>query len=320
MTTLKDIAKYAKVSVMTVSRVINTPELVKGETREKVNRAIKVLNYSQNTLAKALVKGYTHIIYIYIPSTYEITTPFVSETVASIGERLGEYGYSFFFGRKPYSDELCDGVIYTGLNIEDEDDFISLSSKKPAVLFGNSERFPNRVDIDNYFGEYLMTEKMIEKGKKKLAYIGLKYNALYAKQRHRGFLNCLKEHGIAFDDRFIILGDNSEGEGFNNAKRILESDGGDKIDGIVCASDIIGIGVIHYLKRIKAKIPEDIAVGGFDGFGFEKMIYPSLATIKQPLYDAGRLLADKIVENIKSKKKQNKGIYIKPIFEEGDSL
>lgn len=133
MATIKDIAKITGCSVMTVSRALNNPELVKEETRNKILAASQKVGYVQNRGARALVKRCTFNICVYIPSSLEATETFVAQTVSSIGEQLGKLGYSLSLCRKISPEHNFDGVIAVGLHIEEEDAFISLSKQKPAA-------------------------------------------------------------------------------------------------------------------------------------------------------------------------------------------
>lgn len=200
---------------MTVSRALNNPELIKEETRKKILAASESLGYVQNRGARALVKGCTFNICVYIPASLEATETFVAQTVSSIGEQLGKRGYSLSLCRNVASEHHFDGVIAVGLHIEDEDEFIALSKEKPAVLYGNSEKFTNWVDVDNYRGLYKITELVLGKGHKKIAYIGMNHHARHVVQRKQGFLDALAAHSVTPSEDMIISTTNSEQAGFD---------------------------------------------------------------------------------------------------------
>lgn len=316
MATIKDIAKLTGCSVMTVSRALNNPEMVKEETRNKILEASEKVGYVQNRGARALVKGCTFNICVYIPSSLEATEIFVAQTVSSIGEQLGKLGYSLSLCRKIAVEHNFDGIIAVGLNIEEEDAFIKLSEQKPAVLYGNSERFSNWVDVDNYRGLYKITEYILNKGHKKIAYIGMNHHARHVEQRKQGFIDALKAHNVIPQTDMIISTTNSEQSGFNACEELLAQA---SPTAIVCSTDLIAVGCMHALQRRKIQVPSQIAVAGFDGFGYENTVFPRLTTVKQPLYEVGVQLADAVV-NLINGKEQSKGIYIEPEIKIGESV
>lgn len=316
MATIKDIAKMTGCSVMTVSRALNNPEIVKKETLDKILAAVDATGYVQNRVARSLIKGCTFNICVYIPSTLDATESFVAQTISSIGERLGNLGYSLSLRRKLVIDDNFDGIIAAGLNIEDEDEFVRASAIKPSVLYGNSERFTNWVDVNNYRGIYKMTEYIIKKGHTRIAYIGMDFHAHYVVQRKQGFLDAMNNYGLAVPPEFVVTADNTEQAGFSACGRLLENAAP---TAIVCATDLIAVGCIHALQRRDVKIPAQMAVSGFDGFGIENTVFPKLTTIKQPLYAVGVRLADAVVDSINGKP-QKHGIYIEPEIKPGESV
>lgn len=316
MATIKDIAKITGCSVMTVSRALNNPELVKEETRNKILAASQKVGYVQNRGARALVKRCTFNICVYIPSSLEATEIFVAQTISAIGEQLGKLGYSLSLCRKISAEHNFDGVIAVGLHIEEEDAFIELSGQKPAVLYGNSQRFSNWVDVDNYRGLYKVTELILKKGHKKIAYIGMNHHARHVEQRKQGFLDALRDHGVESLPEMIISTTNSEQAGFEACERLLAQA---SPTAIVCSTDLIAVGCMHVLQRRGIKVPSEMAVSGFDGFGYENTVFPQLTTVKQPLYDVGVRLAETVVDIINGKE-QSAGIYIEPEIKLGESV
>ena len=316
MVTINDIAKVTGFSVMTVSRVLNESEKVKEDTRKKIMHAVEKLGYVQNRGARSLAMGKAFNIYLYIPETLDCTETFVAQTVSAIGERLGSLGYSLSVRRQMQSNGNCDGIIAMGLNIEDESEFMRISEEKPALLYGNSSVFGNWVDVDNYKGIYDMTRYIIEKGYKRIAYVGMDFNAHYVEQRKRGFVDAMRDGGLSVEENLVVISDNTEVAGFNAGEKLLAAN---PPEAVVCATDLIAVGCMHAFQRKKVQIPQQIAVSGFDGFGFEKTVFPKLTTVKQPLYKMGIKLADVIVDMINGRIME-KGEYVEPEIIEGESI
>ena len=184
------------------------------------------------------------------------------------------------------------------------------------LLYGNSERFNNWVDVNNYRGVYKMTEYIISKGHSKIAYMGMDFHAHYVAQRKQGFLDAMRAAGLEVPPGYVVSADNSEQAGFDACVRLLAAA---EPTAIVCATDLIAVGCIHALQRRNVKIPAQIAVSGFDGFGIENTVFPKLTTVRQPLYDVGIRLADAVVDSINGRPLKH-GIYIEPEIKAGESV
>lgn len=316
MATIVDIANLTGVSAMTVSRALNTPELVKPATREYILEVAERLNYHPNNVARSLARKCTNIIFVYVPKGLSATEQFVSQTIAAIGERLGECGYSFLLSRALPQDESFDGIIMMGLSHDEEKAMLAVKKlKKPIVLYGNNENYSAWVDVDNYSGEKLAVEYLLEKGYKNIGAICAPQNMHYGEERLNGYKDALVASGKEIDQRRIAIGNANELGGYECAKTLL--DGGATLDAIVCATDTMAIGCLRALRERGICVPDDIAVVGFDGFGHENIASPKLTTVKQPLFEAGVKLADTILELINGEEPQQ--IKILPTLTDGQS-
>lgn len=316
MATIQDVANKAGVSTMTVSRAFNDPNKVKQKTRDKIMAIAKEINFHPSSVARSLAKKCTNIIFVYIPKGLFSTEQFVSQTVTAIGERLGESGYSFLLGRKLPEGESFDGVIMMGLSRDEEKDVLHAKTiDKPIVLYGNSDDFDAWVDVDNYSGEYAAVEYLISKNRKNIAVVAAPQKMRYAEERLKGYKDCLKEHGFSVSEDMIAIGEVNENGGYLAAKGLLEKN--INIDAFACATDTMAIGVIRALKEGGYKIPEDVAVIGFDGFGHENVVTPKLTTVRQPLFEAGVKLADTLLSVIEGGALQR--IKILPTLIKGES-
>lgn len=294
MATIIDIARETGFSVMTVSRVFNTPELVKASTRNKILKVAEQMNYHPNNIARSLARKCTNIVFVYVPKGLLATEQFVSQTITAIGERLGECGYSFLLSRTLPQDESFDGIIMMGLSHDEERAMLALKGLgKPVVLYGNSDSYPAWVDVDNYSGEAQAVEYLLEKGYRNIGAICAPQNMHYAEERLNGYKDTIKANGLHPYDGMIAVGDANEAGGYACMQEILN--GGHEVDAIVCATDTMAIGCLRALKDANLSVPQDVAVVGFDGFGHENISNPKLTTVRQPLYEVGVTLADTIV-------------------------
>lgn len=315
--TLKGLSKITGYSAITISRALNKPELVKSKTREKILYAVDKYHYSPNNVAKALVYNRTNIIYLYVPYNLDPTNQFVLQVSAGISGYLGEHGYSVLLSKKWYNHEAVDGLILMGLTLEDEDNLKALALEKPLVLFGHSENV-DCIDVDNVKGMELMTEYALDKGYKKLAFVGIKENKKFTQDRFDGYRNILKQRNIKYEEKLAIFTDNNANSGFLAGKKLLSDN--PSIDCVLCSSDDQAAGVIQAANLLNRPVPESLAVTGFDGLGKELIISPQLTTIHQPIYEIGIELAKLLLKKIRHPRSVTTSVnYYAPVLKVGKS-
>lgn len=318
MPTLKDIAKESGVSFITVSRVINTPDKVKKETRDRVNEAMKKLKYSPNPAAKALVTNKTGIIDVFIPNSIELSHPFAMHFIAGISEVLSNKMYSFLIRRDHEIEHRCDGYIAAGLLKTEIHEMYNYAKdrERPLALFGQCDLDDiDSVDVDNVFGAKLATTNLINHGHRKIAMIN-DDESENASDRFKGYKEALKNSGIVYNDKIVVSSPNSTKGGYKAMKKLLFDD---SISSVFCATDTIALGAIDAILEAGKSIPNDFSVAGFDGLGHHLLSTPHITTIHQPVYEVGKLLASIIVKRIEEKTAPVKTI-IKPTLDINGSV
>lgn len=319
MSTLSDVAREAKVSTITVSRVINTPDKVKPMTRDRVLRAMEKVQYVQNPVAKALVSKRVGIIDVYIPDSIDLSNPFVMHLIAGISESLSKNMYSFLIMRDRKREHRCDGYIVTGLLTDEIRQMhqYALERKRPMALFGHCDDPDiDCIDVDNIEGVRQITEYVLQRGHQNLIMVNVDEDKDYTRDRHTGFRRALEEAGHT-KEAPSVYAENSVQGGYDAAVGILER--ADRPDAVICATDDIAIGVVRAVVDAGLRVPEDIAVTGYDGLGHHLMSNPAITTVQQPVYEIGRLLADTLLKRIQGeagRKKQS----IRPALLEGRSV
>lgn len=311
MATIKDIAQATGVSAMTVSRYFNEPEKLKADTYEKIKASVEEMGYHPNMVARLLATRKTNIICVYIADDIDALHPFTLQSIAGIGEKLGENGYSMLLCRDNYDKVTCDGIIAMGLNYEQEKELVQRSEKKAIIMFGNSSRKNNWVDINNYIGSYKATEYMIERGYRKIANIGIENDQSYSDDRYQGYADCMEEYGIEIPKNGALRVPNHEEDGYNAIKDLCDNA---DIDAVVCASDALALGAMRYVNEKNINVPEELGIIGFDGLGYEKMATPNITTMQQPVYEAGKALAERMVEIINSGDYVGTEMFIEPVL------
>lgn len=311
MATIKDIARATGVSAMTVSRYFNEPEKLRPKTFAKIKKAVEEMEYHPNMVARLLATKKTNIICVYIAGDIDPLHPFTLQTIAGIGEKLGENGYSMLLSREGYEKHTCDGIIAMGLSIEQEKELMQHSNEKAIILFGNSSHSFNWVDINNYNGTYMATKYMIERGYKNIGFIGIDNEMEYPIERHQGYIDCMEQFGMQIPRYADVKVPNHEEDGYKVTSEIWDQA---TVDGLVCASDVLALGVMRYANEKDISVPDELGVMGFDGLGYEKLVTPNLSTIQQSVYEAGKALAERMIEVLKSGEYSETEMFIEPIL------
>lgn len=311
MSTLKDIAIEAEVSVITVSRVVNTPDMVKPETRKRVEAAMNKLKYSTNPVAKALVTNRTGVIDVYIPKSIDLSNPFAMYFIAGISDALSSKMYSFLIRRDRDIEHTCDGYIATGLLKSEIYEMYEYAKerKRPLVLFGHTE-LPDVscVDVDNIEGAKGITMFLINRGHRKIAMINVDEDKDYTIDRFIGYKEALETVGETTDVDIVVNAPNNAQGGYTAMRKLLAVN---TFTSVFCASDTIALGAIRALVEAGKKVPEDISVVGFDGLGHHLLTSPHITTVQQPVFKIGKLLAETLINRIMGNKNPVKQL-IKP--------
>lgn len=324
--TIKDVAKYANVSISTVSNVLNNIDKASEETKKKVLEAMEILEYHPNFTARSLVRQKSNIIGIVFPknerlSAYQkfiIDTPFYTEYLSGIEYGARQNNYDVLITGIGDEDKCknwimkrnLDGVIFFG-KISSE--FIEKLEELqiPFSLTDAQEEYLkeyNRVGIDDELGSYIATRHLIELGHQHIAYVF--YDAKFNGYRSKGYKRALEEAGIALNENIVFESDVTYESGYNTGHRIIKSN--DKITAIVAAADILAFGIIKALKEVGKEVPRDYSVVGFDDIKECEYFTPGLTTIHQDIFEKGAQTIKVITDALESNQ-QNKGRIELPI-------
>lgn len=298
MPTVKDVAKAAGVSPITVSRVVNTPDSVRPKTRERVEQAMAELNYVPNAAAKNLVTNRSGVVDVYVPEHIDLSNPFVMHLIAGISKVLSDHMYSFLILRNRKREHRCDGYIVTGLLKDEIKDFERYATERarPVVLFGHTE-LPNVdcIDVDNVAGAKMGVEHLITLGHRDIAMINVDEDKDYTSDRLDGYRLALLEHGLTCSERRVLYTPNSVDGGARAVRRLLEHGG---ITAAFCATDTIAIGAASELALAGLAVPRDFSLVGFDGLGHQLLANPQLTSVQQPVYEIGKMLAQALLDRL----------------------
>ncbi|PFG15002.1 LacI family DNA-binding transcriptional regulator [Bacillus sp. es.036] len=307
MANMTDVAKLASVSTATVSRVIQNPEAVKEKTRVKVLQAIEELNYQPNILARYFRRTETKTILVVVPSIANNVFP---QMIAGIDLVANQYGYKVLLGNtyqdpeKAYSyiEELkqkqVDGMILLTTRL-DNDVITDIAERYPVVLTSDFIEGLNvpTVAIDNISSSREAVEHLVQLGHSRIGMITGPLNSLLSRDRLKGYRQALFANEIAIEGVLIQEGDHTYESGYNQMNKFLALE--DPPTAIFAANDSMAMGAIKAVKDQNMKVPEDVAVVGFDNIQFSKIFEPALTTIAQPLMEMGKRSMELLLKQIK---------------------
>jgi LacI family transcriptional regulator len=308
----------AGVSVSTVSRVINESGYVGAATRAKVEEAMKELGFSPNGVARGLVSGKTGSIGLLIP---DVSNPFFSDIARGAEDAAIAEGFTVILcnsdwkieRERMYLDILhgkwVEGVIVAGSR-SPEDVLLDSIGDMPFSLV---DRQPSHVGasvwMDNERGAVVAVSHLLEMGCHSLAYITGPEHSPSAHARHMGFNQAVKSAPSISRVR-VVRGDFRYDGGFKAGLQLLS--GGELPDGIFAANDLMAIGVIQAAQSLGIRIPQDIAVIGYDNISMSTYIAPKLTTINQPGYEMGKAAFTMLHQRLQRGKTSLKAIEFEP--------
>jgi len=320
MPTINDVSRIAGVSKTTVSRVLNTPELVNAQTRERVLEVIQKLNYSPSIIARGMRGQKTNMIGVIIP---DITNLFYSEFLKHVEKVAIEKGYIVVIcstevdpGRElEYMNQLMkrhiDGLIlcrYRGVE-DDGDSLGGLAKKIPIVVMDQpSGGLPvSAVYTDARGGIKQLTSYLLKRGYRKIAILSGYKRFPFAQMRFGGYEDALKEHGIEVDQDLIVECDCTAADGFRAAERLLSQA---VPEAIVAVTDLIALGALRYLQDNGYSVPGDIAIGGFDNIPLSSLSSPQLTTVAQPIEQMAAEAVQQLLRRIQNSRVRNRDIVL----------
>ena len=309
--TIYDVAKKAGVGIGTVSRTINNSSQVSPQTRAKVLQAIKQLDYQPHAIAQGLARKKTNMISIIVPF---FTGYFYIELFKGIQEELSKYQYNLIlynvdqtdktepFLERTLQEKRVDGVLYISLRISDAYARKFLDLDFPIVLLDAYHPDLDSITVGNEYGAYIATQHLIRLGNTKVGMIDAQLKSTPAQIRLAGYKKALEESHILFKKDYLVISNSvEERDGFNREAGYRAMDqllalGGDRPTAVFISSDIQAIGAIQAIQEHGLRIPEDIAIVGFDDI--EMAQYMGLTTIRQPMFEMGRLAVKRLLNKI----------------------
>ncbi|MBL8096080.1 MAG: LacI family DNA-binding transcriptional regulator [Anaerolineales bacterium] len=306
---LVEVAKASGVSRSTVSRVINNDPNVKAATRERVLAAIRSLNYQPNIAARGLASGRTHVLGLVIPQGVSalFSDPYFPILIQGISGACNRLDYSVMLWlaepeferrmiRQVLHGGLIDGVIVSSMVLDDPIIQALVEHKKPFVLVGRHPHHTdvNFVDTDNVGGARDAVAHLMRLGRQRVATITGPLNMIPGADRRDGYLAAFNERGLVSNPDLIIEGDFTEAGGYLAMQRLLPH----RPDAVFVASDVMAIGALRALQQANRRVPEDVALIGFDDIPAAARAQPPLTSVRQPIQQLGDTAVQVLLDQI----------------------
>lgn len=315
MAKLKHIAELTNVSISTVSKVLNGKGRVSEKKRREILRVAKEIGYTPNYHARSMARK-TKIITmgLIVP---DITNLFFARLTRGIEKACGEESLVILmdsFRDLDREERLIrnarffgvDGIIIGNSRVSD-DLVLEVSSYVPVVVFDKEYDQENVASIllDNFYGAYSATKHLIENGCSNIVHLGGTHELYVSLQRLEGYTTAMKEFGL---EPVVYPVGYDEDKGYQQMKKILLS--AQKVDGVFCMNDLVAIGALKAIKEFSLRVPEDIAVIGFDDDEeLCEIASPPLSSVHQPIEEMGEIAAKLLFELIKGNKKINRYVF-----------
>lgn len=315
MPNIYDVAKRARVSVATVSAVINKTSYVSPQLSRQVERAILALNYSPNLLARSLAQRKTHTIGILIP---DVANPFFPEIVRGAEDEASEAGYTVILGNSDnqvakedlylnlFLSKRVDGILFVKGAGELNPSLLENLKKAgtPVVLMDReySELHADTVVADDYGGAFAATQHLLELGHRRIGIVAGIAGTSTTKGRTRGYIEALQKSGVEFAESLVANGRYDIESGYTEGLRLLDQ----HPSAVFVTNCMMTIGFLRAIEEAKLHCPEDISIVSYDDFFWNDVFHPKLTCVEQPKYQLGRRSTEILLSRIAGKHKRPK--------------
>ncbi|MEV0286175.1 LacI family DNA-binding transcriptional regulator [Kribbella sp. NPDC050820] len=309
---MSDVAAHAGVSVMTVSNVVNRPEIVSAKTKAKVHASMRTLRYRNNIMARSLRLARPTQIGYALPPRPRYGDGYMDEFLHALASASQEQGMNLTLVAETGEEDwlsACEsvyyggsaaGIVLTGLEADDERPAQLQSHDIPFAGYGQTKEGTavswSWVDTDGARGIELAVDHVVERGHRSLAFIGHDLEPRWSAARLEGFMSTARKHGLsdAVVTEPIPLTPGADGSGEAVTAALLRS--GSPPSAIICASDYLAVGAVLAIRALGLAPGVDVAVTGFDDSTMASFETIGLTSVKQPMAQVARELARIVVE------------------------
>ena len=307
--TIKDIARKLRISVSTVSRALRSLPDVNPETKEKVQEMASQLNYEPNYIAQSLINKKTRIIGVIVP---EISSSVFSRILSGMNEEAQKHNYQLLVCQSnenaKHETELIrqlasfkiDGLLISiSSQTKSIESFEVLNKKEVPIVFFDRvlpDIDATKVIVDEFQSSFTAVEHLIKCGHRNIVHLGGPPHLSISKDRKNGYIAALNKNKIAVNKKLILSCSNFEKDAIVKIKKLFSHK--PFPDGIFTINDSSAVMVIKYLNKKGIRIPEEVAVIGFNNDPISEIVEPSLTTIMLPCNEIGRSAVNKLIDRI----------------------
>jgi LacI family transcriptional regulator len=322
MATMKDVAKMAGVSTSTVSHVINNDRFVSDAVRAKVDAAIKTLNYAPSALARSLKLNQTHTIGMLITAS---SNPFYSELVRGVERSCFERGYSLVLCNTEGDEQRMNRNLETllqkrvdGLLLLCTETHLPspvIMSRYPSIptVMMDWAPFEGESDViqdNSLLGGETATQHLIDNGYTRIACIAGPQDKTPARLRLEGYRNAMNRAGLEIHEGYEIIGDFEFQGGFSAMNSLLALE--QPPHAVFTGNDAMAVGAYQALYQAGLKVPQDMAVVGYDDIELARYMTPPLTTIHQPKDELGELAVDVLIHRMAQPTLEQQRLFLTP--------
>ena len=307
--TIYDIAKTLNYSPSTISRALNNHKSIGQKATKEIKATAKKMGYRPNSIAASLRNNKSKTIGIMIA---RINRPFVASLISGVEDAARKAGHNVLISQSNdryenevnnakalYDSRICGLIVSLGMETKDTSHFQQFVEQDIPIVF--VDRVPDefnsyRVIIDNYSAGYRATKHLIDQGCKRIAHFAGAQHLNVYNLRKKGFLDALRDNDIPIDESLIIdLETMSFEEGKESTKMLLEMD--HPPDGIFSSNDTAAVSAIITAKEKGVKVPEELAVIGFNNDPIASIVDPALSTVSHPAMKMGEISTQRILQH-----------------------
>jgi LacI family transcriptional regulator len=308
--TLKEVARYANVSVMTVSNVVRGWPYVSPEMRSKVQEAIKTLGYRPSAVARSLVTGRSCTVGVVLP---DVSNPFFGQVIRGCEDVLSADSYGLFLyntDENPAKERAAidnlisrgvDALILCGTRMTGDELTRLTGNGMPIIAVDSTLPQPQTnstyIMAENQMGAAMATRHLIDLGRRRTGHLcGPSNRRITAQLRLGGYRDALEQAGIDYDPALVVEAKPSIRGGYLAAKRLLKEQAP---AGLFCYNDLMAIGAMVAAQELGMDVPRDIAVVGFDDIFAAALVMPPLTTVRLRQYELGRMTGELLLERLR---------------------
>jgi DNA-binding LacI/PurR family transcriptional regulator len=323
MASLQEVARAAGVSPSTVSRAISRPDMVNAETRKRVEAAVRALGYRPSRVARRLrlTHGYSDLVGLVIP---DLQNPFFADLARGVEDVAARHGYTVLIGNSDESveketrylnamrAEAVDGIILPP-SCEGRSAAVDLARAGVPLVCVDRRLDKASVDtvlVDNVRGASEATEHLVGLGHRRIGYLEGKQGVSTTRERLEGYRSALARHGIESDPALVLAGDSRPDGARRLAASLLGSPG--RPSALLVGNGMMTLGAVEAIHDLRLRIPEDVAVVGYDDMPWARALVPALTVVRQPGYELGSRAMELLRQRIREPERSITTVMLQP--------